>query len=151
MAATLVSEREKGTKTVLVVKGINMSSYWMSYFIFDLVRCYFTVFLTSQLCNIFELGYNDTWKLFYFLPLALIPQTYVLQYYFEREMHAQSFVIYLHFLLSSIAEIIVFALRMVQDMAVWGDRAMWLMRFVSPIFCVCNSIIFDSSADIMRR
>lgn len=53
--------------------------------------------------------------------------------------------------MSGIAEMIVFALRMVQDTAIYGDRAMWLMRLGSPIFAVCNAVIFDSSNDIMQR
>ena len=85
------------------------------------------------------------------LPFALIPQTYVLQYYFDKEMNAQTFMIYLHFLLSGIAGMITFAIRMVQDIAIHGDRIMWICRFLSPIFNVVNAIIFDSQADDMRR
>jgi hypothetical protein len=45
---------------------------------------------------------------------------------------------------------IVFALRMVEATALWGDRIMWIMRFVSPSFSLCNSIIFSSSRLLLK-
>jgi hypothetical protein len=57
----------------------------------------------------------------------------------------------LHFLLSGIAGMIVFALRMVQDTALWGDRIMKVMRYVCPTFNLCDAIIFAASKNLMYR
>jgi hypothetical protein len=52
--------------------------------------------------------------------------------------------------MSGIGGMIVFALRMVEGTALWGDRIMWVMRFLNPSFDVCNAIIFASSWDILN-
>lgn len=46
---------------------------------------------------------------------------------------------------------IVFALRMVQDTALWGDRIMKVMRYVCPTFNLCDAIIFAASKNLMYR
>jgi hypothetical protein len=67
-------------------------------------------------------------------PMAVIPFSYVMSHYFNRESTAQTFTIYLHFMLSGIAGMIIFALRMVEQTAFWGDKIMWIFRFICPTF-----------------
>jgi hypothetical protein len=52
--------------------------------------------------------------------------------------------------MSGIGGMIVFALRMVEGTALWGDRIMWIMRYLNPSFNVCNSIIFSSMGDTLE-
>lgn len=128
-----------------------MGAYWLAYAVIDIARTYIPCLLTSWLIELFKLGYGDVWRVLFILPWALVPQTYVFSYLFSRESTAQTFTIYVNFVLSGIAGMIVFALRMVQDTAIYGDRFMWVMRFVSPLFNLCNAIIFASSKDILKR
>ena len=53
-------------------------------------------------------------------PWAVVPYSYVCSYIYNRETTAQTFSIYLNFLLSGMAAIFVFALRMVTETALWG-------------------------------
>ena len=53
--------------------------------------------------------------------------------------------------MSGIAGMVIFALRFVEATAFWGDRIMWIVRFVSPSFNLCNSIIFASSRWLLER
>jgi hypothetical protein len=83
-------------------------------------------------------------------PWGIVPYSYAMSNIFNRESTAQTFTIYWHFLISGIAGMIVFALRMVEATAFWGDRIMWIVRFVSPSFNLCNAIIYASSLNILK-
>jgi len=151
IASVIVGERQKSIKSIQVVKGIYKTAYWLAFALVDLLRAYLPCLATIWLIEIFDLRYGHVWKVLAIFPLAILPFTYATSYIFTRESTAQTFTIYLHFLLSGIAGMIVFALRMVQDTALWGDRIMWIMRFLCPSFNLCNAIIFASSGDIMKR
>ena len=128
----VVAERQNSIKSIQVIKGIYMSSYWIAFTIVDLLRAYLPCIATIWLIDVFNLEYGHVWKVIVLYPLAIIPFTYATSYLFRHSSTAQTFTLYVHFLLSGIAGMIVFALRMVQDTAVWGDRVMWFMRLVSP-------------------
>ena len=151
IASMVVGERQNSIKSIQVIKGIYMSSYWIAFTLVDLIRAYLPCLATIALIDLFNLEYGHVWKVIMLYPLAIIPFTYVTSYFFRHSATAQTFTLYVHFLLSGIAGMIVFALRMVQDTALWGDRAMWFMRLASPSFNLCNSIIFASSAEILKK
>ena len=45
MASTLLAERERGTKTCQIVKGIGMGAYWSGFLFIDLIRCYTVLYM----------------------------------------------------------------------------------------------------------
>ena len=46
---------------------------------------------------------------------------------------------------------IIFALRLVPQTAIWGDDLMGTMRYLFPSFPVCNAIIWGGMRDVMRE
>jgi hypothetical protein len=54
-------------------------------------------------------------------------------------------------MLSGIAGMIIFALRMVEQTAFWGDKIMWIFRFICPTFQICNAIIFASNNKLLTK
>ena len=133
------------------VSGIEKVAYFGSFLLFDLVASYIPCLLTTPILEQFNLYYTQGWKTFLLYPLSVIPFTYATAFMYNIETTAQTWTIYLHFLFSSIACMIVFALRRVEATALAGDRAMWVMRFVCPTFNVCNTIIFGGCKDILAR
>lgn len=84
-------------------------------------------------------------------PWAIVPYSYCLSKCFTKESTAQTYTIYINILLGSIGSLVVFALRMVEGTALWGDRIMWVMRFVSPAFDLCNAIIYAAEKTLMFK
>ena len=97
-----------------VVSGAGLVPYWLSFFIFDIFLAYLPCTLITWLIEVFDLQYEHVWKALFLYPWAVIPFSYVASHTFNRESTAQTFTIYLHFLLSGIAGMIIFALRMVE-------------------------------------
>jgi len=118
---------------------------------FDLIIAYVPCFITIWAFDYFKLEYWMVWKTVLLYPLAAVPFSYTTSFIFDKESTAQTFTIYLNFLLSGIACMIVFALRMVEATCFWGDNVMWVLRFICPTFSVCNSIIYGGCATILSR
>jgi hypothetical protein len=151
IVSRIVAEKERGLYHMQIVSGVEKVAYYASFVILDLLFAYVPCVTTIYLLEWFKLYYEYTWRTFMLYPLAVIPFTYSSSFIFDKESTAQTFTIYLHFLLSGIACMIVFALRMVEATCIWGDRVMWIMRFINPTFNVCNSIIFAGCKDILSR
>ena len=147
----IVQEKERGLQHLQTVSGVDMKAYWLSFYLFDILKTYVACLLTWCLVEIFHLHYHQIQLVLMVFPWAVVPYSYVCSYIYNRETTAQTFSIYLNFLLSGMAAIIVFALRMVEGTALWGDRIMWVMRLLCPSFNVCNAIVYASSKDIISR
>jgi len=114
IVSRIVNENEKGLHHMQVVSGAGLVPYWLSFFIFDIFLAYLPCILITWLIEVFDLQYEHVWKALFLYPWAVIPFSYVASHTFNRESTAQTFTIYLHFLLSGIAGMIIFALRMVE-------------------------------------
>ena len=53
--------------------------------------------------------------------------------------------------MTSIASMVVFALRMISVTAHFGDWLVNAMRYCNPLFIVCNAIIFIVSGEDLRK
>lgn len=151
IVSRLIHEKERGLYHIQVVSGVEKFAYYGSFLIFDLIMCYIPCIITIYAFDFFNLHYWQCWKTILLYPLAVIPFTYSSSFIFDKESTAQTFTIYLHVLLSGIACMIVFALRMVEATAIWGDKINWFMRFVCPTYNVCSSIIYGGMAGILSK
>jgi len=146
----VVGEKERGIYHIQVVSGLQKVSYYASFLVYDLVSAYVPCILTILLFRLFDLKYNYAYVTLLLYPLSIVPYTYAMSFFFSKESTAQTYAIYLNFLLSSIAELIVFALRQVEFTVFAGDYAMWVMRLVNPTFNLCNTIIYESCGKEMH-
>ena len=85
--------------------------------LFDLAWCSVSCVLTSWLISYFLADYWYHEYTFFLFPFAIIPYTYCCSLLFDKESTAQIFTIYQHVVMSGIAGMIVFALRMVAPTA----------------------------------
>lgn len=128
-----------------------MKSYWLSFYVFDICKVYTCTLLTWALVEMFNMKYQCFNYVLLVYPFALVPYAYCHSYIFNRETSATTFTIYQNLLLGGFGSITVFALRMIESTALYGDRLMWLMRVINPNFCVCDAIIWSASSDFMPR
>ena len=121
IASRLVLEKEKGLYHMQVVSGIDKLAYYGCFLSFDLVFSYIPVVLAIILFKVFSLDYSSMHPTLLLYPFALVPYTYTWSMLFHKETTAQTYTIYLHFLLAAIASMIIYALRMVEATCVVGD------------------------------
>ena len=106
-----------------LISGMNLSSYWVSNYIFDLIKSYITISTILILMEIFNIHYDYVWIAFLLYPLALIPFTYVCSFILVNENFAQTFTVFMHFSASGVGVILVFFLRIMRRTLTLGDSA----------------------------
>lgn len=151
IVSRIVHEKERGLYHMQIVSGVSRRAYWGSFFFFDILQTYVPCILIACLFEYFDLFYPQVWKVLMLYPWAITPFCYCTTFLFSYESTAQTFTIYLHFLGSGIAAMIVFALRLVSQTALWGDDLMYTFRYLCPSFTICNTIIWGGSRTFMKQ
>ena len=127
-------------------------AYWLAFMIFDLIKTYISTLIIIGILLIINVeGGKGIAHVLLFFPLAIIPYSYTMAFIFEKEITAQSFTIYINFVLSGVMGMIIFVLRMIKPTAYVGDQLLWVMRFVNPLFSVCDAFMFTSTKIIMQE
>ena len=84
----IVSEREKNLKNMQIVSGMNLASYWVSNYIFDILKSEIPMIIAIGLTYAYSLNYDDVWVLFLLFPIGVIPFTYATSFVFDSESNA---------------------------------------------------------------
>lgn len=131
-----------------LISGMNLSAYWISTYIFDILKTEIPMIIAIGLMYAYGLDYENVWVLFILFPFGVIPFTYAMSFLFSKENTAQTFTIFLHFIFAGIGGIIVFILKLISSTEKVGDLLNWIFKLI-PSFCLTNSIMFASSKDIL--
>lgn len=131
------------------ISGMNMASYWLSNYIFDVCKAYITMALVIALLYIFHFKYLYIWVNFLLFPLAIVPFTYVTSFIFPNELIAQTVTVFFHFVFAGICCIITFMLRLMDQTAKNGDKLQWVFK-LSPSFCLTNTIMFTTGINQLQ-
>ena len=89
-----------------VISGVSLPAYWLSNFIFDILKTYIPItFFIIIILIIQNDGFtNSIWLLLLF-PLTIVPFTYMTSFWFKSDNTAQIFTIFMHFLFGAICPI----------------------------------------------
>ncbi len=111
----IIKERETNTKHLQIISGISYTSYWLSNFIFELVKYLFTggvsvglIFLFRDLSSEEK---NIILALYFLYGFVMISITYLLSFIFVKESSAQNFTILFNYLFGPLSCTVVFILR----------------------------------------
>ena len=131
----ILNERVNALVHQQIISGMNKFSYWVSNFLFDLVKVFVPVLFAIALLYIYGLEINYAWLLLLLTPTALVPYTYVTSFWFTDEGAAQNFTIIHNFLISGLIPIIMNILRMIKSTQTLGDVLIWFPRII-PLYCL---------------
>ena len=67
---------------------MSLASYWLTNFIFDILKTMFLSLMTLLLLEIFNMNLPDIWLIMLLYPFALIPFTYATSFLFSKESTA---------------------------------------------------------------
>ena len=135
-----VKERANNSKHLMRVSGINITSYWLVNYIFELIKYYITGGICILLLYLFD-SYKDYLYIVYltFGP-SMVSSTYCLSFFFKNESDAQNTIILINFLFGYLGSIIVNVLRTIKSVKLAAKVIEYIFAIV-PIFCFDFSFI----------
>ena len=131
---TYVKERVNNSKHLMRISGINIFSYWIVNYIFELVKYYFATGICLLLLFAFDYYENYLYIFYITFGPGMISLTYSLSFFFDNESNAQNAVILINFLFGYLGSIIVGVLRGMKSAALPAKVIEYIFAFV-PTFC----------------
>jgi ATP-binding cassette subfamily A (ABC1) protein 3 len=126
----IIKERELNTKHLQIISGITTSSYWISNFIFELLKYFFTGGICLILIALFN-AYVDYLILIVFLyGISMVSFTYIISFLFKTESTAQNFVILINFFFGALGGTVMLVLRIIPDTVQIGKSLAFIFRFI---------------------
>ena len=98
-----------------MITGMNIAAYWISNYVFDILKAEIPMIIIIGLTYAFKLDYNNVWTVFLMFPIGVVPFTYATSFIFKNESIAQTVTIFVHFVIAGIGGIIVYVLRMIDS------------------------------------
>jgi hypothetical protein len=113
-----------------IVSGISYLAYWLSNFIFELLKYYFTTGICLAIIKGFDKFPEELYMLYLLYGVAMIPFTYVLSIMFSNESLAQNITIFINFLIGALGAAVLVILRLLDDTAQAAKYIAYILRIV---------------------
>ena len=130
----LVKERINNSKHLMRISGINIISYWISNYIFEFIKYYFTAGICVLLLWAFDYYRNYLYILYITYGPGMISFTYAISFFFSNESNAQNAIILLNFIFGDLGSIIVILFRGIKSMKNIAKIIEYIIALV-PTFC----------------
>ena len=140
----LMDEKVNSLVHQQVISGMNRASYWISNFVFDIIKTYVTVIIAIISIYALDLDLDYAWLLLLLFPAALVSYTYASSFLFREEATAQTVTMIHNFFIAGLMPIGIFILRIIKSTRDVGDFFMWPFRII-PTFNLCGGIVFIST------
>jgi len=130
----IVKEKLNNSKHLMRVSGINIASYWIVNFIFELVKYYFTCGICLLLLWAFDFYKDYLYILYLIYGPAMVSMTYVLSFLFSSESGAQNGIILLNFLIGALGSTVILLLRLLDNVKNVAKIIQYIISLL-PSFC----------------
>ncbi|CAI2385685.1 unnamed protein product [Moneuplotes crassus] len=143
---------EKSTNLIhqQTISGMDKTAYWVSNYIFDIIRVFVPILISIALLYIFGVEYPYAWLLLLLFPFAIVPYTYVTSFFFTEDSTAQNFTILHHMFIAGILPIFLFVLRLTDATQDFGDNIRWLFRLI-PSYDTVGGISSIAVKDLLAN
>jgi ATP-binding cassette, subfamily A (ABC1), member 3 len=126
----IIKERETNTKHLQIISGISLTSYWLSNFVFELVKYYFIGGVNLLIILGFDKFPNWFGLIYIVYGLAMTSFTYMFALFFKTESSAQNTVILVNFLFGALGGTIILILRLFEDLRSTGKKIAQILRII---------------------
>ena len=139
----IVRERVNNSKHLMRLSGMNIFSYWIVNFLFELVKYYFTGGICMLIIYFFD--YYKTYLIWFYILYGppLILMTYAISFAFSDESNAQNKMILLHALVGSLGSTVIMVLRQIESTKTIG-------KTLEYIFCLLPSFAFNFAYSLIN-
>ena len=142
--AIIVKERINNSKHLMKLSGMNIVSYWIVNFFYEIIKYYFTGGICLLIIYLFD--YYETFLIDFYLLYGppLILMTYVLSFFFDDESDAQFKIILFHSLFGSLGSMIIVFFRGSEKTHLFG-------KILEFFLCLIPSFTFIFSYNLSRN
>ena len=130
----IVKEKLNNSKHLMRVSGINIVSYWIINFLFELAKYYFTCGICILLLWAFGFYKEYLYILYLIYGPPMISLTYILSFLFSTESGAQNGIILLNFLIGALGSTVVLLLRAMENIKQAAKVIQYIISLL-PSFC----------------
>ena len=138
----LVKERRNNSKHLMRVSGINILSYWVVNYVFELFKYYLACGICIFFLWVFDYYRRYLGLLYVLYGPAMISSTYALSFFFHKESSAQNGAILINFLIGALGGITVLMFRGLENVHKTG-------KTLEYIFAILPSFCFDFGYDLL--
>ena len=133
---TIVRERNNNSKHLMKLSGMNLFSYWIVNFLFEITKFYFTGGICLLIIYLFD--YYVPYFIYFYLLYgpSLIFMTYILSFFFNDESNAQNKTILLNAFVGALGSSVILILRQVEE-------TMFIGKVLEFILCIIPSFAFS--------
>ena len=140
----IVRERINYSKHLMKLSGMNIVSYWVVNFLFELIKFYFTGGICLLIIYLYNFYITFLVDFYILYGPSLILMTYCLSFLFEDESDAQFKIILLHSLMGTLGSFIIENLRTTEKTHILG-------KVLEFILCLIPSFVFCFAYNISRN
>ena len=138
----IIKERINNSKHLMRVSGIDIFSYWIVNYAFELCKYYLACGICIFFIWVFDYYRRYLTLLYILYGPSMVSCTYVLSLFFYKEAYAQNFTILLNFLIGAIGSITILMFRGLENMKKTG-------KVLEYIFSILPSFCFDFGYDLL--
>ena len=130
----IVKERVNNSKHLMKISGVGLVAYWMSNYIFEIIKYYVAGGVNMLLIWAFDLFPDYLWVLYLLYGPSMVSCTYLLSYAFVSESTAQNGVILINFVFGALGSSVCLMFRSLDSLRTLGKSLAFVFRLV-PSFC----------------
>jgi len=126
----IVKERVNNSKHLMRISGMSFFAYWLTNYIFELIKYYITAGICLLLIWAFDF-YKRYFVIFYLIyGPPMVTFTYIMSFWFSSETSAQNGAILLNFLIGALGSSVVLMFRGLDSMKNFGKGLEFLFGFI---------------------
>ena len=126
----IVKERINNSKHLMKISGISLVAYWLSNYIFELIKYYIAGGINMLLIWAFDYFPSYLYVLYLLYGPSMVSFTYLLSFAFSTEAAAQNGVILINFLFGALGSSVVLMFRSLDSMVNVGKGLAFAFRLV---------------------
>jgi ABC-2 family transporter protein len=129
----MTADRLSALKTVQLVQGLKLSSYWIGNYLFDVLYLHILTGTTQTILTIFDPIWRVSLFVYALWPFMVVPVLYGISFFCKKLDGTQSILIPALLLSLLCFSQLMFLMRIISALEFVGDIAMWILSLI-PCF-----------------
>ena len=145
----IIHEKENHLKHMQITSGVSISAYWVSNYIFDLLKTGFQIGLILILSEVSEIEQPEgLWQSFVLFVPVIVSFTYMISLCFKKQLTAQIVTLFTSYLFGGIMACVWYFLKRIptDGTQLVADKLRWIFQPL-PTYAVCQGLILSKTHD----
>jgi hypothetical protein len=142
----ITEERINKQKSLQMISGLKLASYWIGNYIFDVLILEILVAATIGCFIVFDPIWKASLAVFALWPFSIVMVVYSFSFFFKNTGSVLAFTFTTQLFVMMCCSQLVFNLRILSKTEYIADTAMWVMRLFAS-FPIANSLYVEATSD----